>query len=252
MRFIRLVLICLAIGLTGCASGVKYKDMSASIAPVKPDQGRVFFYRTATLGAAIQPDIKLDNSTVGSAKPEGFIYIDTNPGGHIASTTTEVERQLSFNVDPGETKYVRASVSLGFFVYRVIPELVSPDEALKELQEMKYIGTTATANVTGNSNTSTSSDTMTGGNVSTYNASSAAKTEPHDSSVAPVATQKVGFKLGQSSYTVEKMAKQRGCESTEGAGLITDGGPVEVYRLTCQDGSTYLARCELRQCMPMQ
>ncbi len=252
MRFIRLALICLAIGLTGCASGVKYKDMSASIAPVKPDQGRVFFYRTATLGAAIQPDIKLDNSTVGSAKPEGFFYIDANPGGHIASTATEVERQLSFNVDPGETKYVRASVSLGFFVYRVIPELVSPDEALKELQEMKYTGTLATANVVGNGNTSTSSDTSTTGGASTYNADLVAKTEPRSSGIVPVVTSKTGLKLGQSSFTVEKMAKQRGCESDTGAGLISNAGPVEVYQLTCQDGSTYLARCELRQCTPMQ
>ena len=161
MRFIRLVLICLAIGLTGCASGVKYKDMSSSIAPVKSDQGRVYFYRTAIVGAAIQPDIKLDNSTVGTAKPEGFFYVDTNPGAHSASTATEVERQLTFSLDPGETKYVRTAISIGFFVGHVTPELVGPNEALKELQEMKYIGTAATANVSGNSNTSTSSDTMT-------------------------------------------------------------------------------------------
>ena len=66
MRFIRLALICLAIGLTGCASGVKYKDMSSSIAPVKSDQGRVYFYRVSSMvGAAIQPDIKLDKTAVG-------------------------------------------------------------------------------------------------------------------------------------------------------------------------------------------
>ena len=247
MRFIRLVLICLAIGLTGCASGVKYKDMSSSIAPVKSDQGRVYFYRVSSMvGAAIQPDIKLDKTAVGQSKPGGFFYIDTVPGDHSATTATEVERELTFSLDPGETKYVRTAPSWGVFVGHITPELVGPNEALKELQEISYIGTVATSNMAGNGNTLASGDT------STYNSSSAAKTEPSDSRAAPVAALKVGFKLGQSSNTVEKMAKQRGCESKEGAGLITDGGPVEVYRLTCLDGSTYLARCELRQCAPMQ
>jgi hypothetical protein len=63
---------------------------------------------------------------------------------------------------------------------------------------------------------------------------------------------KVEFKLGISSSTVERMAKQNGCESTKGAGLISNSGPVEQYRVNCQDGTAYLAKCELRQCSPMQ
>jgi hypothetical protein len=63
---------------------------------------------------------------------------------------------------------------------------------------------------------------------------------------------KVEFKLGISSSTVERMAKQSGCESTKGAGLISNAGPVEQYRVSCQNGTAYLAKCELRQCSPMQ
>ena len=36
-----------------------------------------------------------------------------------------------------------------------------------------------------------------------------------------------------------------------GAGLVTPEGPVEVYRMMCQDGKTFMARCELRQCKSM-
>ncbi|HXA46872.1 MAG TPA: hypothetical protein VNW52_04525 [Burkholderiaceae bacterium] len=64
--------------------------------------------------------------------------------------------------------------------------------------------------------------------------------------------QPVGFKLGQSSGTVEKMGRQNGCDSQQGAGLIGDIGPIETYRMSCTNGAVYMARCELRQCTQMQ
>ncbi len=64
--------------------------------------------------------------------------------------------------------------------------------------------------------------------------------------------QKVEFRTGVSSATVEKMAKEYGCTGNTGAGLITKNGPVEVYRMMCDNGKTFLAQCELRQCRPMR
>jgi len=63
--------------------------------------------------------------------------------------------------------------------------------------------------------------------------------------------QRVPFKLGVSSATVERMAKQQGCMGEEGAGLVTEPGPVEVYRMRCESGKVFMARCELRQCVKM-
>ena len=59
------------------------------------------------------------------------------------------------------------------------------------------------------------------------------------------------FHTGVSSATVEKMAKQQGCTGGQGAGLITQPGPVEVYRMRCDSGKIFMARCELRQCRQM-
>ncbi|MRV76028.1 hypothetical protein GJ700_30370 [Duganella sp. FT92W] len=59
---------------------------------------------------------------------------------------------------------------------------------------------------------------------------------------------RVEFKPGVSSVTVENMAKQSGCTGGPGAGLVSDAGPVEMYRMACGDGRVFLARCELRQC----
>ncbi|NNG22553.1 hypothetical protein [Telluria aromaticivorans] len=70
---------------------------------------------------------------------------------------------------------------------------------------------------------------------------------------API--ERVPFRTGVSSATVEKMAKAQGCTGGQGAGLMTEAGPVEVYRMRCEDGAmrgkVFTARCELRQCVKM-
>lgn len=62
---------------------------------------------------------------------------------------------------------------------------------------------------------------------------------------------KMPFRAGVSSATVESLAKKAGCMGGPGAGLVSEPGPVEVYRMVCDNGTTYLAKCELRQCRTM-
>ena len=66
---------------------------------------------------------------------------------------------------------------------------------------------------------------------------------------API--EKIPFHTGVSSATVERMARDQACTGGQGAGLITEPGPVEVYRMQCADGKVFMARCELRQCRQM-
>jgi len=70
---------------------------------------------------------------------------------------------------------------------------------------------------------------------------------------API--ERVPFRTGVSSATVETMAKKQGCLGGQGAGLMTEAGPVEVYRMRCESGAmqgkVFTARCELRQCVKM-
>jgi translation initiation factor IF-1 len=47
------------------------------------------------------------------------------------------------------------------------------------------------------------------------------------------------------------MAKQQACTGGQGAALVTETGPVEVYRMQCDNGKVFMARCELRQCRKM-
>lgn len=63
--------------------------------------------------------------------------------------------------------------------------------------------------------------------------------------------ERVPFRSGVSSVTVERMAAAAGCTGGPGAGLVTTPGPVEVYRMVCENRQVYMARCEFRQCRPM-
>lgn len=63
--------------------------------------------------------------------------------------------------------------------------------------------------------------------------------------------QRIPFRTGVSSATVEKLARDQACTGGQGAGLVTEPGPVEVYRMLCDDGKVFMARCELRQCRRM-
>lgn len=66
-----------------------------------------------------------------------------------------------------------------------------------------------------------------------------------------VPIERVAFRAGVSSVTVERLAKAQECSGGQGAGLVTQPGPVEVYRMQCDNGKVFMARCEMRQCRPM-
>jgi hypothetical protein len=77
---------------------------------------------------------------------------------------------------------------------------------------------------------------------------SAAAPQLADANGVPI--ERVPYRVGVSSVTVEQLARQHACVG-QGAGLVTEPGPVEVYRLQCAGGKVFMARCELRQCRKM-
>ena len=128
----------------GCASGIKQRDMADSMPSLKSGEGRVYFFRSSSLmGAAIQPDIRLNGQVVGTSKPGGFFYVDRPAGNYVASTSTETEKTASFVLGAGETKYVRTSPSFGVVVGRIVVELESAEKANAELPSLSYTGTVA-------------------------------------------------------------------------------------------------------------
>ena len=101
----------------------------------------MYFLRSASMfGAAIQPDIRLNNEVVGESKPGGFFFVARPAGKYVAAAATETEKTLSFVLDSGETKYVRSSPSMGLMVGRVVLELETPEKAKEDLASLSYTG----------------------------------------------------------------------------------------------------------------
>jgi hypothetical protein len=142
MKVIKQIILFSIIGLImiSCASGPTYKEMAGQTPPVSSENGRVYIYRTSTLGAALQPEVELDGESVGKAVPLGYFYVDCPPGNHRIMTSTEVDRELTFNLDKGQVRYVRLNVSMGFFVGHVYPDLIEEQEAVKEIEGCHFIG----------------------------------------------------------------------------------------------------------------
>ncbi|ALS63338.1 MULTISPECIES: DUF2846 domain-containing protein [Pandoraea] len=132
--------------LAGCASGPKRAEMASAIPTIKTGEGRVYFYRSSSpFGAAVQPEIRLNDEIVGSSKPGGFFFVDRPAGQYKASASTETEKTLSFSLDSGETKYVRSSVSMGLLIGHVVLELEQPEVGEAALDSMSYTGKDAVA-----------------------------------------------------------------------------------------------------------
>ena len=134
------LLACAAALLPGCATGPKYAEAKASIPPIATENGRIYFYRTSALGAAVQPDVKLNGKKIGNAVPKGFFYADGAAGNYQVETSTEVKRRLSLVLDAGQTRFVRLNIGMGFFVGHVWPELVENPTGEREIAKCKYTG----------------------------------------------------------------------------------------------------------------
>jgi hypothetical protein len=124
----------------GCASGPKFDTVATSLAPVPSGKARIYIYRSSALGAAIQPEVKLNGAVVGTAEPNGVFYVDRDPGNMEVITGSEVDRKLTFTAAAGETRYVKLGVGFGVLVWRIIPELVSETEAKKDMADLAYTG----------------------------------------------------------------------------------------------------------------
>lgn len=141
-RRILLPALALAAGvLAGCASGPKYSEIASSIRPIPAQMARVYFFRSSSMmGAALQPDLRVDGQVVGSSKPGGFFYVDEPSGSHVASVGNDTDKAIAFALDAGETKYLRTSPSFGLLVGGVVLQLEEPKTAKAEIQTLSLSG----------------------------------------------------------------------------------------------------------------
>ncbi len=135
------IMLMAALVVAGCATGPKFSTIQQTLPTLTQDEGRIYFYRSSSpFGAALQPEIRLNGDVVGNSVPGGVFFRDVKPGNYVVATSTEVERRLSFTLAAGQTRYVKTTIGIGFFVGRVVPELVDPEVGSMAIQGLSYTG----------------------------------------------------------------------------------------------------------------
>lgn len=136
-------LVLIGIGLAllpGCATGPGKTEAKGTVPTLAAGKGRVYFYRTSMTGLASQPAIKFDGQQVGTATAGEFFYVDAAPGDHQVVTGTDAEQQISVQLEPGQTRYVRLDITLKFSAGHIDPALVDNAAGEKEMAGCKLSG----------------------------------------------------------------------------------------------------------------
>ncbi|MCW5654007.1 DUF2846 domain-containing protein [Hydrogenophaga sp.] len=127
--------------LSGCAAtGPRFAEVQGGFPDLRPGYGRLLVYRTGIVGAAVQPDVRLNGEVVGKSLPDGFFFVDRAAGRYRVSMRTEVETALDVELSDGATVYVQSGITLGLFVGQPRLTLETAGSALPQLGGLAYTG----------------------------------------------------------------------------------------------------------------
>jgi hypothetical protein len=257
-RFFTTIAVLSAGLLTGCAS-VKMAspndDAKAKTFATSPNQANLYIYRNEFMGAAIRMAVEIDGKEIGKTGPKSYFAVSVAPGKHTLISRSENDFNLDVVTEAGKNYYVWQEVKMGLLYARTKLQLVDEAQGQAGVKESQLIDTNPDIAKTTSIAVAPVAQTKNSNPPAVASPSTAPSTTIAAISTPVAATssnelkiEKVPFELGVSSITVERMAKQNSCQSTKGAGLLYKKGPIEVYRVACEDGRELKARCELRQC----
>ena len=127
--------------LASCASPRGLDEPPFQIPPLKPGLGRVYFMRAGEYaGAAVQPEIRMNNEVVARSVPGGFTFVDRPPGKYAVTTATEVENAVTFQLAAGESKYIKTAVTPGILIGHITPTLEFPEQGQSDISRLRYVG----------------------------------------------------------------------------------------------------------------
>lgn len=135
----RLFYVALTFGcfLSSCASGPSYADAQSTLPSIPKGKGRVFVYRPSAFGAAVKPDVQIDQNVVGRSEGRGFFYSDLSTGSHEVSIKTEMAHKNTVTVQAGKPSFVKCSIMPGLLVGHVLPKQVDQATGSAEIQKCK-------------------------------------------------------------------------------------------------------------------
>lgn len=119
MRLTKMIMLCALAGISGPSLAAKpevtekARKMAAAIPAPPAGMGQVVFYRSSLMGALISCKVKEGDKVVNRLPPGKYFLLQTTPGAHEFSVSSEAKDVLRVEVEEGETQYVRCAIGMG-------------------------------------------------------------------------------------------------------------------------------------------
>jgi len=119
--------------LSACASTVEpEREVARFTAP--EGKARIYFYRTGVpFLIALQPEFVVNAKAVGRAVHEEVFYRDAFPGRYQVFMASDPKTILSFTLEEGEVKFVKAVIDFRITGSRISAALVEEDIGRQEI-----------------------------------------------------------------------------------------------------------------------
>src|SRR5207253_9574068 len=100
---------------TPIANAAPAAPAAGSIGAPPEGKGQIVFYREKKFtGAAIRFKVREGETELGKLSNGVYFVVPVDPGTHTYTVHSEAKDVLTLDVEPGETYYVKGSVSMGF------------------------------------------------------------------------------------------------------------------------------------------
>ena len=116
-----------AVDSTATAAPVPAAALANGIGEPPAGKGQIVFFREKKFtGAAIRFKVREGNTELGKLSNGVYFVVPVEPGTHTYTVHSEAKDVLTLEVEPGETYYLKGSISMGFLAGH--PNLSPSDE----------------------------------------------------------------------------------------------------------------------------
>jgi hypothetical protein len=126
-NLLSLLLISLALLLTGCASTTRAPADNNKLAKVfmpTTDKSSLFIFRNEYFGAAIGIPVKINGQDIGQTGPKSFFRLDLDAGMYVITSEAETKTELPVVLVKGKNHFVWQEVRMGVITVRSALRLV--------------------------------------------------------------------------------------------------------------------------------
>jgi hypothetical protein len=135
MNKLTLAVLAASIALPTHAMAAKSETKAPIVLPTpKAGKGQIVFFRPGGMGTAIKCTVRENGKMVGRVGNKRYYVIDAEPGVHTFTAKSEKTDEVTVQVEPDETAFVKCKIAMGMMVGR--PNL-SPATELDFARETK-------------------------------------------------------------------------------------------------------------------